>query len=161
MHFHNHILRLLLFLLFSGSWATLAFPGYSIVLVKQCSRIIHSQAHCKRPKATSHNPAASASSASAEPVCESVSPVVLSADEKEDICLHEQPMKWLLPPGLSTTGGAPDTGRGSGRPRRTAPHSDSVRVKRQPSARRLGQVNITTCWGGGVLQGVVKGVLHD
>ena len=65
----------------------------------------------------------------------------LCADEKEDICLHEQPMKWLLPPGLSTTGEAPDARprRGSKRP---ATPTDSPRARRQPSSRRLGQVTV-------------------
>ena len=70
--------------------------------------------------------------------------MLLFADEKEDICLHEQPMKWLLPPGLSTTGEAPDTH--PRRPRRTPSTLDPVRAKRQPSFRRLGQVlHLTSC----------------
>ncbi|KAL0037417.1 hypothetical protein WJX79_006871 [Trebouxia sp. C0005] len=67
-------------------------------------------------------------------------------NEKEDIFLTEQPIKWLLPPGLSTTGGASGgstTGEppeAPSRPKRSTSNSDpSVKFKRQPSSRRLAQ----------------------
>ncbi|DBA82770.1 hypothetical protein WJX77_000353 [Trebouxia sp. C0004] len=58
-------------------------------------------------------------------------------NEKEDIFLTEQPIKWLLPPGLSTTGEPPEA---LPRPKRSTSNSDpSVKFKRQPSSRRLAQ----------------------
>ncbi len=65
---------------------------------------------------------------------------MLCADEKEDIFLTEQPIKWLLPPGLSTTGEPPEA---APRPKRSTSNSDpSVKFKRQPSSRRLAQVHL-------------------
>lgn len=68
---------------------------------------------------------------------------MLCADEKEDIFLTEQPIKWLLPPGLSTTGEPPEA---PPRPKRSTSNSDpSVKFKRAPSSRRLAQVHLLSC----------------
>ncbi len=65
---------------------------------------------------------------------------MVCADEKEDIFLTEQPIKWLLPPGLSTTGEPPEA---PPRPKRSTSNSDpSVKFKRAPSSRRLAQVHL-------------------